>query len=141
VGRLSAAYDSTNKENYYHWVSSKTTPLQEYTIAVRVRVPDNFSAWDANQPIQLRYRTGTALNTDNLVSLRMQDTAGAWVTLSNNENLAATGWTTATITGPQTGAYTFTKTGYITLFIKLATKSTGSADVGFINLNWETSAP
>lgn len=140
VGQLSAAYDATNKENYYHWTSTKTTPLQEYTIAVRVRVPDNFSVWDANRPVQLRYRTGTADNTENLVSLRMQDTAGAWVTLSSNENLAATSWTTTTILGPQ-AAGTYTKTGYITLFIKLATKSTGSADAGFINLNWETTAP
>lgn len=140
VGQLSAAYDATNKENYYHWTSSKATPLQEYTIAVRVRVPDNFSAWDANRPVQLRYRTGTADNTENLVSLRMQDTAGAWVTLSSNENLASTSWATATILGPQ-AAGTYTKTGYITLFIKLATKSTGSADAGFINLNWETTAP
>jgi len=141
IGQLSAAYDATNKENYYHWITSKTTPLQEYTIAVRVRVPDNFSAWDANQPVQLRYRTGTADNTENLVSIRMQDTAGAWVPLTGNENLAAASWTTANITGPQTEGHTFTPTGYITLFIKLATKSTGSADAGFINLNWETSAP
>jgi len=139
IGQLSFAYDATNKENYYHWTSSKAD-LQEYWIVVRVRVPDNFSAWDANLPVQFRYRTTDASSAVNYASLRMLDTAGAKVTLTGGENLAAASWTTATVTGPQ-AAGTFTKGGYITLFVKLATTSVGSADAGYINLNWETSAP
>lgn len=139
IGQLSYAYDATNKENYYHWTSSKAE-LQEYWIVVRVRVPDNFSTWDANLPVQFRYRTTDASNAVNAASLRMLDTAGAKVTLTGGESLAAASWTTATVTGPQ-AAGTYTKGGYITLFVKLSTTSAGSADAGYINLNWETSAP
>ncbi|MFA5273844.1 MAG: hypothetical protein WC353_06870 [Candidatus Peribacter sp.] len=139
IGQLSYAFDATNKENYYHWTSSKAE-LQEYWIVARVRVPDNFSTWDANLPVQFRYRTTDASNAVNYASLRMLDTAGAKVTLTGGESLAATSWTTATVTGPE-AAGTYTKGGYITLFVKMSTTSAGSADAGFINLNWETSAP
>ncbi|MDD5074633.1 MAG: hypothetical protein PHO54_02030 [Candidatus Peribacteraceae bacterium] len=139
IGQLSYSYDQTNKENYYHWTSTKAD-LQQYWISVRVRVPDNFSVWDSNQPVQLRYRTTDASSAVNYVSMRMLDTAGVPVALTGGENLAATSWTTATVTGPQ-AAGTFTKAGYITLLFKVATTSAGTTDLGFINLNWETTAP
>ncbi len=138
VGQLSYAFDTTNKENYYHWTSSKEA-LNDYWISIRVRVPDNFSVWDANEPIQLRYKTTDASNAVNYVSLRMLDTAGNPVSLSSG-NLASTSWATATVTGPEAGG-TYTKAGYITLLLKVATTSAGATDVGYINLNWETTAP
>ena len=138
IGQLSYAYDSTNKENYYHWTSSKAE-LQDYWISVRVRVPDTFSAWDANRPIQFRYRTTDASNTVNYATIRLLDTTGAAVALTGGDLLANTSWTTAAITGPAS-AGTYTKGGYITLLIKLAMTSAGSADAGYINVNWETTA-
>jgi hypothetical protein len=133
------AYDATNKENYYRWTSTKGT-IQDYWTAVRVRIPDNFVSWDNVRPIQFRYRTGSASSATNKLSVRMLDTAGAVVALTGAEGLANTSWTTATITGPA-GAGTYTPAQYITLFIRAATTSSGSADAGFLNLNFETSAP
>jgi len=139
IGQLSYSYDTTNKENYYHWTSTKAE-LQQYWVSVRVRVPDNYANWDANLPLQLRYRTNSASNAVNYVSMRMLDTAGVPVALTGAEALANTSWTTATVTGPQ-AAGTYTKGGYITLLLKVATTSGGNTDLGFINLNWETTAP
>lgn len=145
IGQLSLAYDSTNQENYYRWSSSKST-LQDYWIAVRVRVPDNYSAWDANRPIQFRYRTGSGLTLANYVTMRMLDTTGTAVALTNGNALANTSWTTAMITGPES-AGTYTPSGYITLLIKAASTTpadpndSGFVDIGFINLNLETSSP
>lgn len=139
IGQLSNAYDATNKENYYHWTSTKTG-IQDYWIAVRIRVPNNFSTWDTTKPITMRYRTGDASNAVNFVNLRLLDTTGANVALTNGSTLANTSWTTATVTGPQSTG-TYTKDGYITLLIKLATTSSGSADLGWIQLKWETATP
>lgn len=139
VGQMTQGYDATNKENYYRWTSTQAS-LQDYWIAVRVRVPDNFSSWDGGQPIVFRYRTGDASASNNYLTVKMLDTAGSPVVLSNAASLANTSWTTATVTGPQS-AGTFTPKGYFTILIKQAANSSGSADAGYITLNWETTTP
>jgi len=139
IGQMSYDYDSTNNENFYRWTSTKGT-LQEYWVVARVRVPDNFSVWDANEPIEFRYRTGTANAADNYLTMRLYDTAGTEIALTGGNDLKNTSWTTATITGPQASG-TYTTSSYITIAVKLTTTSAGSADAGYINLNWETTAP
>lgn len=138
IGQLTAGFDSTNKENYYHWTSSKGT-LQDYWIAIRVRVPNNFNAWDPVKPIEFRYRTGASANTTNYLNVKMLDTAGNPVSLTGGSSLASTSWTTAAITG--VGAGTFTKQSFFTIWIKLSTTSGGSADAGYLNLNYSTTTP
>lgn len=139
IGQLSYSFDATNKENYYHWTSTKEA-LNDYWISVRVRVPDNFSTWDANEPLTFKYRTTSADNAVNYANIKMLDTANAAVELANGTLLANASWTTATITGPQ-AAGTYTPGGYITLLIKVATTSAGSVDISAIGVNWETTAP
>ncbi len=137
VGQLTNLYDSTNKENYYHWTSTSSA-FNTYWIAVRVRLPANFSSWDTVKPIEFRYRTATSSSSDNAMRLDMLDTSGNPVTLTGNGGLAAVSWTTATITGPEAGG-TFAKNGVVTIYVKIGTTSAGSSDAGFINLNWHTS--
>lgn len=141
VGQLTLGYDGTNQQNYYRWTSTKSS-LQDYWIAVRVRIPDNFSSWDPSAPIQLRYRSGVASAASNYINLRLLDTDNNLVSLTGNAALNNTSWTTASITGPESGG-TFTPKGYITLLVKMAALTTGSAfsDLGFINLNFETTTP
>ncbi|MBU0458190.1 hypothetical protein KJ652_05575 [Patescibacteria group bacterium] len=139
IGQLAYDYDATNNENFYRWVTTKGT-LQEYWISARVRIPDNFKQWDSTRPIQFRYRTGTANAADNFMTMRLFDTGGTEIALTSGNDLKNTSWTTATITGPaSSGTYSIGQ--YITVFIKLSATSAGSADAGFINLNFETSAP
>lgn len=142
VGQLAYSYDSTNKQNYYRWVSSKAA-LQDYWIALRVRVPDNFSSWDVVKPLEFRYRTGSGQITGSYLNVKMLDTTGAAVTLTGGSQLANTSWTTANITGPQ-AAGTWTPKGFFTILIKMAGNTTTSpwtADAGYLNLNYETTTP
>ena len=139
IGQLSYDYDETNNENFYRWTSTKAA-LQEYWISVRVRIPDNFKQWDSARPIQFRYRTTDASTANNFITMRLYDTAGTQIALTGGNDLANTSWTTATITGPDASG-TYTKGSYITVAIKMNTNSTGNADAGFINLNFETTAP
>ena len=141
VGQLTLSGGTTALDNSYVWTSTQGA-LQDYWISVRFRVPDNFSTWDAVAPIQLRYKTGVASNANNHVTVRLRDTAGALVTLTNGGALANTSWTTAAITGPQSSG-TWTPKGYGTVYVKLAANSTAGANAaaGFLNLNFETTNP
>ncbi len=138
VGQLVLQYDSTNKENYYKWTSTSSS-LQDYTIAVRVKIPDEFEFWDGATPIQFRYRTNAASADDNQIDITMLDTAGSAVSLTGGVNFANTSWTTATITGPES-AGTYTPGSYVTILISMQarTTNTGEAHAGFLNLNWAT---
>jgi cytoskeletal protein CcmA (bactofilin family) len=139
TGTLANVYDTTNRINHYRWTTTRGT-IQDYWMSVRVRVPSNFQAWDPVQPIQFQYRTGNASNAVNHVTVKMLDTAGSNVALTGAAALANTSLTTATITGPES-AGTYTAGSYITLLIKTASTSAGSADAGFITLKWKTTTP
>ncbi len=141
IGQLFGSGGTAGLENSYVWTSTRGT-LQDYWISVRFRIPNNFSSWDPVKPIEFRYKTGVASNTNNHLTVRMKDTAGTNVTLTGGGNLANTAWTTANITGPQSGG-TWTPKGYATIYVKLAADNTAGANAaaGFINLNYETTTP
>lgn len=141
VGQLTASGGTSALDNSYVWTSSKAT-LQDYWISTRVRLPDNFSSWDPMKPIELRYKTGVASAASNHLTVRIKDTTGTEVALTNGGGLANVAWTTATITGPQASG-TWAPKGYITIYVKLASTSTANANAaaGFLNLNFETTTP
>lgn len=141
IGQLSASGNiiSGVQENYYHWQSTQAG-IQDYWISVRVRLPNNFSSWDPVRPIQIRYRTSDTTAGNNHVTVRMRDTAGAIRPLTGAAGLTSATFTTLDISGPEAGG-TFDAKGYITLYIKLAAKTGGFADVGLLNLNFETTTP
>jgi len=139
IGQLAYAFDAASSNNYYRWTSTKGTS-QNYWMALRVQVPKNFAAWDPVSPVTFQYRTGTANSAENSVTVRLLDTAGAPIVLTGGSALANTSWTTATVTGPQSTG-TYTAGGYITVLIKLAATSAGSADAGTLALNWQTTTP
>lgn len=141
VGQMTASGGTTALDNSYLWTSTRNS-LQDYWISARVRLPNNFSSWDPVKPIEFRYKTGVASAANNHVTVRMKDTAGAIVTLTNGNGLANTSWTTASITGPE-AAGTWTPKGYVTVYVKVAANNTAGANAaaGFINLNFETTTP
>jgi hypothetical protein len=150
IGQLTASGGVAGiNENYYHWTSSKAA-LNDYWISIRMRVPDNFSSWDPVKPIELRYRTGSgqslAQGQGSYLTVRMRDTANAYVALTGGNNLANTSFTTANITGPQAGGgQTWTPKGYFTVYIRMAASTTPNgnwfAEAGYLNLNFESTMP
>ncbi len=138
VGQMVGSGGTAGLENVYHWSSTRSS-IQDYWVAVRVRLPNNFSSWDPVAPIQLRYRTGVASASNNHVTVRIKDTSGAAVALSGAGGLSNVAFTTATITGPEASG-TWAPKGYITLYVKVAANNTANAyaEAGYINLNFET---
>ncbi len=141
VGQLTASGGTSALDNSYVWTSSKAA-LNDYWISTRVRLPDNFSSWDIVKPLEFRYKTGLASAASNHLTVRIKDTAGTEVTLTNGGALSNVAWTTANITGPESSG-TWTPRGYITVYVKLAANSTAgsNAAAGFLNLNFETTTP
>jgi len=137
VGQLFASGGNlTSLENNYTWKTTQSA-LQDYWVSTRVKIPHNFANW-APTPIQFRFKTGTPLLTQNYVSMKLYDTAGALVPLGTGA-LAGSNWTTANITGPESTG-TYTPDSYITVMVKLAaTNATAAqANAGSISLNWNT---
>ena len=139
VGQLSASGSISLNENFYHWKTTQAG-IQDYWISARVRLPDNFSTWDPIKPIQLRYRTNDNDPTKNHVTMRIRDTGGTERALTGAAGITSTTFATANITGPE-AVGTWTPKGYITVYIKLASESGNFAEVGYLNLNFETTTP
>lgn len=140
VGTLTQGADTTNKELFYRWATEETA-IQDYWTWVRVKVPKNFSNWTPT-PIQFRYRTASTSAAVNYLNIRLLDTTGANVAITGGSNLVssvADTWATATLGNVASGTYT--PDGFITILIKTATTSAGSADAGYLNINWSTTTP
>ncbi len=86
--------------NFYQWSSSQGS-LNYYTVAVRVRLPKDFSGWATSNAIQIDYSTQSTSAANNLVDVRIyngDDTPGTAVTSSaSNVSGVASTWTTVTI--------------------------------------------
>lgn len=141
VGTLTQSYDATNTENYYSWTTTRGT-IQDYWVSARVQVPGNFQRFESASGMILRLRTTSTSAANNHVTIRVLDTAGATVALTNNAALRSTTaatWRTLTVSGLTSGTYT--PGGYITILVKVAAVTANTTDLGSIKLNWVTTTP
>ena len=91
TGRLSVAGDDVDGRRFYLWQTTKGS-LQDYDIVVRFRLPHDFKAWKAS-PLKVTYKTSTALQVQNAVTLAVLDTDGDDVTLTGGSaTLASSAW-------------------------------------------------
>jgi cytoskeletal protein CcmA (bactofilin family) len=140
VGSMYASGSSVSN-NFYRWSSTRSS-LQDYWISTRVQVPKSFVRFDTHSGVVIRIRTATTSAADNYLTFRLVDTAGSPVAVGVNANLVSTTagtWRQLSVTGVTSGTYT--PLGYITLLFKVAAKSTGTTDLGLVNVNWATSLP
>lgn len=90
--------------NYYEWNSSQTS-YQDYTVAVKVTLPDDFVAWETSNAIQIYYNTEAGTNTSNKLDVRIQNadiglTLAEYstpVALRTNQNTSSKAWTAISI--------------------------------------------
>jgi hypothetical protein len=100
-----------------------------------------FSSWDPVKPIELRYRTADATPGNSHVTVRLRDTTGTEVALTNGGALANSSFTTAKIVTPTLSGAGWAAKGYVTLYIKLAAQTGYFSEVGYVNFNFETTTP
>jgi hypothetical protein len=97
VGQLYVTHDAISGNNFYMWTSTKTA-TQDYDLYVRVTLSPDFTGW-SGVPLQIGYRSTSALNTDNALAIQVYDTNGQPVTLGGSSSgLASATWTTTDLT-------------------------------------------
>ncbi len=117
--------------NYYSWTTNQGS-AQDYDIWIRWRVPDNFSAWAASNPMLVYGKRTDA--TNNAVTVYVYDTAG---TLENTggTQVAGTNWTQTSVEASFAGTYT--AGSYMTIRVVMTADTGGdSVQAGEINLNY-----
>lgn len=119
--------------NYYQWTTKQNT-LQDFDIVMRVRLPDDFNAFQA-VPMNLRYRTANNVLTDNRIDVEVQDSTGTTVPgMTGNTALNTAGVFASTdITF---GGGTFTPGTEMTIIIKVTARTGFFADVSDLNINF-----
>ena len=125
---------ATSIHNYYSWTSASGS--NTYSIYVRWRVPDNFSAWDTSNSIQAYAKRSDA--TNGHVNIKVYDTANALNNAGGTEIAgAANTWIQ---NGINISGGTWTAGSYMTIQIDVTAAATGGiTDVGEISLNYFTS--
>src|SRR3989338_663902 len=87
--------------NYYDWTSTTVSPLQDYTVAVKVTLPSNFVSWQSSNALQINFATEWTDNTKNKLDVyiyNMTDTPAQIVTQSlTNVSAPAADWEVITI--------------------------------------------
>lgn len=140
----SATPTSFDWENYYEWKSTQTS-LNDYTVAVAVTLPKDFSAWQTSvNAITVAFNTLLTTSADNALDVyiyKAGDTTGSPVAFSiNNASGTAKNWTTVNITNAQLtgGPQTWNTAGATAIFyLKMHAKNTTNyVQVGDITLNY-----
>jgi hypothetical protein len=99
TGNLTSDTDTTQGttiRNYYQWERTTDATQHFYTVAVRVTLPADFSAWATSNALQVNYITESATNTVSDPDVRVYNENNATIVASSADN-ASTSWTTVTI--------------------------------------------
>jgi len=87
------------QRTYYQWVSTEAT-LQYYTVAVRITLPQDFSAWQTSNALQVDFVTENTTNTNNSLDVYVyleSDVTTAVASDTANASAEADVWTVVTI--------------------------------------------
>jgi len=98
TGVMSSDTDTTQGtsiRNYYAWERASATQ-HFYTVAVRIRLPKDFSAWATSNALQVTYRTENATSSNSSVDVYVYNENSATIVASSTGN-ASTSWTTVSI--------------------------------------------
>jgi hypothetical protein len=123
----------SNVAHNYYEVTSYETSLQDYYVALRFTLPEDFGIWSWENAIQIEYRTesGTSLNCH--VDLYIYK-SGVENIIASSENNADTSWSTITI--DDSGMGSWSSGDIMEIYIKLETRNNYYTRVGKITLNY-----
>jgi hypothetical protein len=118
--------------NYYEATSSETS-LQDYYVALRFTLPEDFNAWALSNAIQVEYRTesGTSINCHVDFYIYKSGTASL---VTSSENNASTAWSTIAIDDSALGSWS--AGDIVEIYLKLETRSDYYARVGKVRFNY-----
>ena len=118
--------------NYYECVSGEVV-LQDYYIALRFTLPEDFVAWADGNAILVEYRTESGTYINSHVDLYIYK-SGVATLISSNENNANTDWSVISIDDSALGSWS--AGDIVEIYLKLETRSWYYARVGKIRFEY-----
>lgn len=148
TGTATADVETTganDQHTYYEWSSSEGS-LNYYTVAVRVKLPKDFSEWKADNALQVDYATESTDPANNFLDAFVYlSSSTAAMAADSDDNVSAQAgiWTTLTIddsnlnsgTAPEWDAAD--ETGII--YLRMASKSNNYTRIGDIKMSYSGS--
>jgi len=143
----SDASNSAGLRTHYSWMSTTATPLQGYTVAVRVTLPANFSQWCTTSvctntnALQFDYATMTTGSANNAVDMYIynsSNTSTAVYSGTNNVSATANTWTTLNVQKASfEGAQTWNTAGDTAIiYLRMKSMNNNFVLIGDIKLNY-----
>lgn len=137
----------SNWRTYYEWSSSQTS-LQDYTVVVRVKLPEDFGAWSLTNALTISYNTelpGNGSNKMDVViynadtSLSAQEQSTPVVIRTANTSASAKTWLNLSIDDSDlidNGNALDTAGDTAVIFIKMYSKDDNHVQIGDITLSY-----
>ncbi len=141
TGTMTSDADSSGNlfRTYYQW--SRTQSTQHWqTVAVRVTLPQDFSAWTTSNALQIDYKTGSATESNSEVEVHVYNSSNATEVTHVITGTASTSWATQTIddsvldAGNAQDLDAAGETAII--YLRMGSQSSNAAQVGDIKLNY-----
>ncbi len=124
---------ATNIRSYYSWERSSATQ-HFYTVAVRVTLPQDFSAWATSNAVVISYITESATSTNSDVDVRVYLEGSGTVDASSTDNTSVT-WTTVSFNSADLDLWNAAGETAV-IYLRLGSQSGNYARVGDIVLTY-----
>ncbi len=142
-GNMTAdASPSANFRTYYQWSTTQSS-MQDYTVVVRVTLPNDFSSWDSANAMTIDLDTATTNATQNKLDILVYNPTSSTSTpvLMRTANTSTSGynWRTIAITSSAFtgGAAKWQTSGQTAvIYLKMYAASPGVTQIGDIVLNY-----
>jgi hypothetical protein len=123
---------SSVARNYYEGTSSEAS-LQDYYVALRYTLPEDFSAWALTNAIQVEYRTESATYLNCHVDAYVYKSGTATLVTSSTDNVN-TVWSTIAVDDSTLGSWS--SGDIVELYLKLETRNNYYARIGKVKFNY-----
>jgi hypothetical protein len=131
TGTMNTTYDSTNRHNYYNWVSSQGA-LNTYDIFVRTQIPSEYASSFGTFKIWVYGDSNSTTNNDVKITVRDNSGTACATSVSVLPGTAAT-WTQQTVS---LSGCTFAANDLVTVQVNVSSKSSNNVRVGEISYQY-----
>ena len=118
--------------NYYEATSSETS-LQDYYVALKFTLPEDFGSWSLSNAIEIEYQTESETSINSHVDVYIYKSGSANLAASSEGN-TSTSWSNVFIDYSVLGSWS--PGDVMEVYLKLETKNNYYARVGRIKLNY-----
>jgi len=124
---------ASNIRSYYSW-ERNASGQHFYTVAIRVTLPEDFSAWTTSNAAVINYITESATSTDSDVDVRIYLEGNGTVDASSTDNTSVT-WTTVSFGSSDLDLWNAAGETAV-IYLRLGSASGNFARVGDIELSY-----